>query len=296
MARNRRPDGARSTTACGILALAAAVLLGTVDARAQSPGFDRSRDRGPGIPTSMFGTYIEPRQLIVYPFLEFYRDADAEYSPAELGFGLDEDFRGRYRAHEGLLFLGYGASDRLAFELEAAVISATLDKSPGDTSAMPARVQESGLGDVEGQIRWRWRGETERRPELFSYFETVFPLQKKKRLIGTQFWEFKLGTGVVRGFRWGTMTVRAAVAYEGEDQKPAVGEYAVEYLKRVSSALRLFAAVEGSEDEVEFITEAQWFLRPSVVLKLNNAIGITSKATDWAPEIGLLFSFRRPAR
>lgn len=287
---NRHSARVAARVAC--TAITAVMLLPGIEAGAQSPEFDRSRDRGPGIPTSMFGTYIEPRELIVYPFFEYYRDSDAEYSPAELGFGLDEDFRGRYRAREGLLFLGYGISDRLAVELEAAVISATLDKSPADPSNMPTRISESGLGDVEGQLRWRWRRETERRPELFSYFETVFPLQKKKRLIGTQFWEFKLGTGVVRGFRWGTMTVRAAVAYEGEDRKPAVGEYAVEYLKRLSPALRLFAAVEGSEDEVEFITEAQWFLLPNIVLKLNNAIGVTSKATDWAPEIGLLFSFR----
>jgi hypothetical protein len=30
----------------------------------------------------------------------------------------------------------------------------------------------------------------------------------------------------------------------------------------------------------------------NAVLKLNNAFGLTSKATDWAPEIGVLFRFR----
>ena len=54
----------------------------------------------------------------------------------------------------------------------------------------------------------------------------------------------------------------------------------------------MFAAVEGSQDEWELITEAQWFLRPNIFLKLNNAVGVTSKATDWAPEIGVMFSFR----
>jgi hypothetical protein len=157
---------------------------------------------------------------------------------------------------------------------------------------MPARIEESGLGDVEGQLRWRWNGETERRPELFSYFETVFPLQKGKRLIGTQAWEFKLGTGVVRGFGWGTTTVRVAVEYDGEDGSAALGEYAFEYLRRVSTRVRLFSAIEGSEDEVELIAEAQLFLRPDIVLKLNNAFGVTSKATDWAPEVGILLSLR----
>lgn len=274
-----------------LLGLVAAGSAEPLDARAQQP-LDRSRDRGPGIATSMFGTYIQRGELLVYPFFEYYNDKDAEYSPDELGYGLDVDYRGRYRASEGLIFLGYGISDRLAVELEAAVITARQTKAPDDPSSMPSNVEESGLGDVEGQLRWRWNRETHRRPELFTYFETVFPLQKRKRLIGTQDWEFKLGTGVVRGFAWGTATVRAAVEYDAAEQSAALGEYAVEYLKRVSPSLRLLGAIEGSEDEVELITEAQWSIRPNVVLKLNNALGLTSKATDWAPEVGVMFSFR----
>lgn len=50
---------------------------------------------------------------------------------------------------------------------------------------MPSNVRESGLGDVEGQIRYRFQRETATRAELFSYFETVFPLQENKDLIGT---------------------------------------------------------------------------------------------------------------
>ncbi|MGI9078730.1 MAG: hypothetical protein ACR2G6_15585 [Gemmatimonadaceae bacterium] len=202
------------------------------------------------------------------------------------------DYRGKYRASEGLIFLGYGVSDRLAVEFEAAVIKARLEKSPDDPTGMPPVLEESGLGDVEGQLRWRWKRETERRPEIFSYFETVLPLQKQKRLIGTRDWEFKFGSGIVRGFKWGTTTLRAAVEYDGEEGSVGLGEFALEYLKRISPALRVFAAVEGAQDEIELITEAQWFLRPNIVLKLNNAFGVTSKATDWAPEIGLMFSFR----
>jgi len=39
--------------------------------------------------------------------------------------------------------------------------------------------------------------------------------------------------------------------------------------------------------------EAQIFLTPNVFVKLNNAVGLTSKAPDWAPEVGLVFSFPR---
>lgn len=259
--------------------------------RAQQPNA-RQRDRGPGIPTSMFGTYIERGEWLLYPFLEYYRDGNLEYSPDEFGFNLDADFRGQYRATEGLIFLGYGLSDRLAFEFEAAVIRARLRKAPDDPSAMPAFMEESGLGDVEGQLRYRWTNETERAPEVFSYFETVLPLQKNKLLIGTQDWEFKFGTGLVRGFSFGTMTVRAAMEYDAADANLALGEVAVEYLRRVNSRLKIYAGVEGTQDEIEGITELQWSLRPNLVLKLNSAFGLTSKATDWAPEVGLMFSIR----
>ena len=164
-------------------------------------------DRGKGTPSSMFGTYIEKGELIIYPYYEYYYDQDAEYSPDELGYGLNVDFRGRHRAHEGLVFLGYGLTENLAFEFEAAVITAKQFKADDDPSDMPEEVEESGLGDVESQIRWRWAKETASRPGFFSYFETVFPLQKDKKLIGTQDWEFVLALGLMKGFRWGTLTV-----------------------------------------------------------------------------------------
>ena len=249
------------------------------------------KDRGAGIPTSMFGTYINKKEVIIYPFYEFYYDNNAEYKPAELGHSLDEDFRGRYRAHEGLLFLGYGLSDRWAIEVEAAFISASLYKSPEDNSTLPSKLSESGLGDVEGQLRYRWNRETNRRPEVFSYFETVFPLQKNKTLIGTQHWEFKLGSGLIKGFQWGTMTFRAAVEYDTGENKLDIGEMAIEYLKRVSKSFRFGIITEASQDEVELIVDLQFHISPHAFIRFNNGFGITSKATDYAPEIGILFHF-----
>src|SRR5690242_17060011 len=91
------------------LRLLAVIISGLVPvAYLRGQSFDRHRDRGPGIPTSMFGTYVQPRELLVYPFFEYYRDADAEYKPSELGYGLDQDYRGRYWANERLVFVGYG--------------------------------------------------------------------------------------------------------------------------------------------------------------------------------------------
>jgi hypothetical protein len=248
-------------------------------------------DRGTGVPTSMFGTYIRRGELIVYPFFEYYRDSDFEYKPSEFGYPGEEDLRGRYRASEGLLFLGYGLTDDLAIEIEAAVIDATLEKSPEDLSGMPAKIEESGLGDVEAQLRWRWARENERRPEFFSYFETVFPHSKEKLLIGTPGWEMKLGTGLAKGFRWGTLTARVAVDYEEASSSHFdLGEYAVEYLKRLSPRWRLYVGLEGTQDELSLITEIQWHLGRNVFVRLNNGLGLTSKATDWSPEVGILFT------
>ncbi len=277
------------------------VLLAGQGAPASPPGKPQTqpdapflRDRGPGLPTSMFGTYIQRGEWIVYPFYEYYRDHNFEYKPSELGVSGDDDYRGRYRAHEALILIAYGLSDKLAFEIEVATIKATLNQAPEDPSGLPDPLEESGLGDLEGQIRWRWRQETSTRPEVFSYAEVVVPHAKTKPLTGTPGWELKFGTGVVRGFRWGTLTARGAVEYsEASSSHFDIGEYAVEYLRRLSAKFRVFAAVEGTQDEVSLIGEAQWHVLPGAIVKLNLGKGLTSKATDWAPEVGILFTWGR---
>jgi hypothetical protein len=250
------------------------------------------QDRGTGVATSMFGTYIRKGEVIIYPFFEYYRDDNFEYNPEELGAEGLEDYRGRYRAKEGLLFFGYGLTEDLAFEMEVAGISASFEKSPDDPSSLPSLIEESGLGDVEGQLRWRWKRENENRPEFFSYFEFVVPHSEEKVLIGTPGVELKVGTGLTRGFSWGTLTLRGAVEYDEASSSPFdLGEYAVEYLKRVSRSWRLYAGSEGSSDELSLITEAQWHVTPNVFVKLNNGLGLTSKAADWTPEVGVVFTF-----
>ncbi len=250
-------------------------------------------DRGTGQPTSMFGTYIRGGELLVYPFFEYYHQAEEDYSPAGFGYVDGSEYTGSFIAREWLIWVAYGITDRLAVEFETAYhINASLRTDPADPSGMPTQINEAGLGDVEGQIRWRWRPEDDKRPEIFSYYETVFPMQRDKNLIGTSAWELKLGSGLIKGFRWGTVTARAAMEYS--EKNFALGEMAVEYLKRISSRLRLYAGLEGTGDEFELITEAQVFLSPNIFIKFNNAFGITGAATDWAPEIGVMISIPSP--
>lgn len=249
-------------------------------------------DRGEGIPTSLFGTYVEAGELLVYPFYEYTTTGAYEYKPNELGYSGSADFLGELTQHEYLLFLAWGISERVAIEVEGAIYTqATFDKAANDPSAVPRRFSESGLGDVEGQVRWRWNRETVERPELYSYWELVLPLQKDKHLIGTQDWESAFGFGVIRGYDWGTINSRIALAYDGDGNQIELGEYAVEYLKRTSEQWRWVATLEGESDEVSLIGEAQWHFSPRGFVKLNCGFGLTEKAPDLAPEVGVLFRF-----
>jgi hypothetical protein len=251
-------------------------------------------DRGTGLPTSMFGTYIRGGELLVFPFLEYSLDHNREYQPSQLGFGLERDFRGKCRDTRGQVFIAYGVTDWLAVEFEAATMSAILKKSPDDPSLMPSKISESGIGDIEGQLRLRLVREGDRRPEVFGYLEVTAPSNKDKVLIGNADWDFKPGIGVVKGFSWGTMTFRATVEYNREGKHLDIGEISLEYLKRLSSSWSVFAAFEGGEtgapDEWELVTGVQWRVADFLILKLDNSLGLFSKSNDWALQVGGLIS------
>ena len=144
--------------------LLATLLLGGVlalsprPASAQQPYYPY--DRGDGIPTSLLGTYVRKGELLAYSFYEYTRDSTNEYKPSEMGFKgprAGEDFFGKLEQHEFLLFFAYGFTDWLAVEFESAVYTtATLKKAKSDTSTMPKKLREDGLGDTEMQIRLRW--------------------------------------------------------------------------------------------------------------------------------------------
>jgi hypothetical protein len=246
-------------------------------------------DRGPGVATSLFGTYVEKGQWLVYPFYEYTKTSAFEYKPSELGFIGEQDYLGKLVTHEFDIFFAHGVTDRLAVELEGQLYTtATLDRATGDASGVPLRSKESGLGEIEGQIRYRWLPESATRPELFSFIEVVFPFQKGKHLIGAQDWGGGIGFGAIKGYSWGTISARASLAYdEGIFE---FGEYAFEYLKRISPKWRCVAALEGASDELSFVGEVQYFFTRRAYLKLNSGFGLTQKSPDIAPEIGFMMT------
>jgi len=53
----------------------------------------------------------------------------------------------------------------------------------------------------------------------------------------------------------------------------------------------MYIGLEGQQDELSLITEMQWHILPHGFVRLNNGLALTSKATDWTPELGVLFTF-----
>jgi hypothetical protein len=266
------------------------LLCGAVNpCRAGDPPADYLADRGEGMPTSLLGTYVENGQWLIYPFYEYTTSNAFEYKPRELGVPGDLDYLGNLETHEFDLYLAHAWTDRLMFELEGQLYTqANFERATNDTSTVPARLKESGLGEIEGQFRYRWSAETRRRPEFFSFAELVFPFQRSKHLIGAQDWGGELGFGAIKGFTWGTLTLRATIAYDDRTFEP--GEYAIEWVKRISPRWRCATMLEGESDELSLVAEAQYFFTKHAYLKLNSGFGLTPKAPDIAPEIGIMMT------
>jgi hypothetical protein len=88
------------------------------------------------------------------------------------------------------------------------------------------------------------------------------------------------------------MTFRASAEYAREARQIDAGEYAFEYMRQLSPAWRVITAIEGSQvDEISWLTEVQWRFAPNAILKMNNGLGLTPNATDFAPEVGVMFNF-----
>jgi hypothetical protein len=119
-----------------VVVLAIALLAGVPQfGRAADPGLRVPTwlaDRGEGIPTSLFGTYVREKELLFYPFYEYTKYKNYEYSPKDFKVSnSDREFFGKATIHEALIFLAYGFTDSLALEFE----SAAYTRAPRSTFA-----------------------------------------------------------------------------------------------------------------------------------------------------------------
>ena len=254
------------------------------------------RDRGRGVRSSEFQTFIQRHQLLLLPSSAHIRDHNLEYNPLDWGYGNQTDLRGKFRSSSAQLLIAYGVTDWLAFELEGSYVSARFERSPRDTTATPALIRESGVGDFAGHARLRFAQERGRRPEVWGSLEVIPANQKRKVLIGDKFRDLKGEIGLTRGFHFGTMTLRTTIERNHGDHHWDLGETSLEYLRRLSPAWRILLAIEGGEsgalDEWVFVTAGQWRIANGCYLKLANAVGLAWKATDWEPQVGILWEIR----
>ena len=249
-----------------------------------------------GIPTSLLGTYIQPREWLVYPFFEYTRHDKFEYTPSELGVhgpGDQDEFRGKTIEREYLLFVAYAFNDSWALEIESALhASVDFTRAADDLTGTPDKLKESGLGDTEINLRWRYAKETATRSDITFFFKTVFPLQKDKKLLGSRDWEFEPGFVLTKNYSFGTLAVRGSISWSSGERKLDFAEWGIDYVKRLAPNWRLAVSLEGEQaDEISLIGELQYALARNLVLKLNTGIGLTEKAARLAPEIGLLLRF-----
>ncbi len=273
-----------------------ATALGTAlqPAAAQSASQpDFLADRGDGIRTSLLATYIKPREFIFYPFYEYTKTSNYEYKASDLGLVGDVDYQGKKVDQEYLIFLSYAWNDSWMFEFESALHAKVKFTKAGNdpVAAVPRELRESGLGDTEAQLRWRYAKETETRPEITIMFQTEFPLQRKKKLLGTQAWGFGTGVILTKGYSFGTLSLRGQINHDRGDKETRFGEYAIDYLKKLSPQWTVALTLEGEESELSIIGEAQYAISKNATLKLNLGQGLTKKDRQTAPEIGVLFRF-----
>ena len=254
------------------------------------------RDRGAGIRTSEFQTYIQRGQFFIIPAVSYVKDHNLEYSPFDWGYGSQDGLRAAFHGSSAQLLLAYGVTDWLAFELEGSYLKAHFERDAQDTSATPSQIDESGVGDFAVQARMRFAHERGSRPEIWGSLEFIPASNTGKLLIGDKPSDLKGEIGLTKGYQFGTMTLRTTIEYNHGDHHWDLGETSIEYLRRLSTNWRVMAAVEGGEggapDEFVFVTSFQARLARSVVLNFGNSFGLMSKSTDLEPYVGLRFELR----
>jgi hypothetical protein len=251
------------------------------------------RDRDNGATTSLLGSFVRKGEWMAYTFYEFERDSTAGYTGEDLGFEGDEEYVGQSTEHQAIMLLAWGVTPDLAIEFEAAFYQrATLERDPDDdTTGMPDRFSESRYGALEAQLHWRIATETEHRPEFFANLEVGPPDAGDMVLLGNSDWEAEAGLGAIKALPWGTMAVRASVAYDAGDGEIEMGEYAIEYCRRLTPSCRIAAALIGEPDELSLLSEVQWRFRENAFTRINVALGVTDEAPDFGGQFGAVFSF-----
>jgi hypothetical protein len=258
--------------------------------------FNFLRDRGPGMQTSLNATYLAEKEFLFYPFYEYNFVVNEEYIPMDLGYDVDQAYEAKSSSHEALLYLGYGISDWLIAEAEVAFINFTQQKSSSDNSTMPSPYKESGIENIDFQLRWRYWKETSKKPELFSNFVLAVPSAGSNKIIGLTGYDFKFASGLIKGFRFGTMIVSSSFQYNTYDSQFDFLGLDIEYVKRLNDKFRVYVGFDGLPipDAFAVSTNLQIFPKPWMFIRLGNSFGIGSSGLiDFNQEIGVAIYFNK---
>ena len=269
-----------------IAAVCAVHIATSTGAFAQEP-FDRSRDRGEGLPLSMFGTYIRSGQLVVMPVLRKCTATTTSVRSGELGSRARPSCAGA-STRTNVSCSSLRVLENIAAEFEIAGISASLDKSPLDDSALPPRLEHRALATSRAAPLAMEEGIRHAAGAVQLLRDRV-SRAAVEALIGTPDWELKFGFGLTRGLRWGTISARRSLGMPTAPGSWESTRSSAEARVEPAAALRRSRRQRG---RARADHGSQILLTTRIVLKLNNSFGLTSKATDWAPEIGVMFFIR----
>ncbi|MEO8577225.1 MAG: hypothetical protein ABI556_11015, partial [Gemmatimonadales bacterium] len=222
-----------------------------------------------------------------------------QYNPDEFGFpDTGRDFNGRLRSAEGVLFLGYGITRSIAVAFEAAIAAETFRKASNDASGLPARLHESGLGDVQAEVDVRLFGQGILRPGGFLVTEVVFPHSKNRRLIGSPGLLIRPALGAYKNVGRAIILARLAGEYDSDSGTQLDwGEWGLEVGVAAMKSLRLAAGFEGTVggannfDEVSLVTDLQWMASGTFGFRAQSGTGFTEHSRGFSPEVGLMIRF-----
>ncbi len=259
----------------------------------QSAGY--LRDRGPGVPTSLSGIYLNRDEWLGAASYQHLENRGFQYSPEEFGFVDDNDYLGKYESSGGILFVGYGVSESIALGLKVTGGSIKLTKASDDLTSMPVEMKESGIGEIAPELTWRFMTETAHRPELYTIVSVLIPQNRDKNLIGTQDWVVLPGVGLNRGFSWATLSARMNFEYDSASESAIdFGKWSIEGQRKFSDVWWVSAGLEGQVgggsnfDEAWQIAFVQWSPTPHVTVRFGSRIGLTQQTEGWTGEIGIV--------
>lgn len=253
------------------------------------------RDRGPGVPTTLTGIYLDQDEWLGAASYQHLENRGFQYSPEEFGFADANDYLGKYESSAGILFVGYGFSNSLGLGLKVTGGSIKLTKASDDLSAMPAEMKESGISAIAPELTWRFMTETAHRPELYAIVAVLIPQNRDTALIGTPDWFVLPGIGLNKGFSWATLSARMNFEYDAASESTIdFGTWSIEGQRRFSDAWWVSAGLEGQVgggsnfDEAWQTTFVQWYAGPHVAVRFGSRIGLTQMTEGWTGEIGLV--------